>query len=96
MFENSILLEHNTIGDNSHKSRLLQSNKKRDDSLVSDAQYAQVLVAVLDELPLLLVLDALPVTQKAHLLSGKHTPRIYSRLVMASREQQQWSTSINA
>ena len=45
-----------------------------------------MLVAVADELPLILVPDALPVTRKAHLLSGKCTHRIYSRLVMASRE----------
>ena len=48
--------------------------------------YTQVLVAVSDDLPLILVLDALLVTQEALLLSGKCIPRIYSGLVMASCE----------
>ena len=55
-----------------------------DNSLAPDV--AQVLIAVLDALPLILVPDTLPVTRKAHLfrlLSGQCTPRIYSRLVMA-------------
>ena len=70
-----ILLKHSTKRDNSHKSRHLT----RDDSLAPDV-YAQVLIAVTDALLLILVPDARPVTQKAHLLSGKSSAHLESAL----------------